>query len=1542
VRRLLLFLWLLCLVPVHAQDAGRARLVFFVEPLQPVVLVDTDRAAAALKTYEDWARTAGDAPMPLATMKAIYQKAGKGTAAFKTVAHLISTEKILDKHSVAMAQVRESEIEKLILEIAREKGQRVARSDSGNVTSGMKSDLDQTFYVFEKKVVDGVEAWERVADKDGAFIEDFNKRWKERHGEALSVDAVDVASIEGRNRFPDPRLEVTHGFWNEHRRVAEALRNTPGAYTTAGAVGHQMQFRALAAILDGNVRAYQVYGPDDSGTYRNLGTNKQEAIKTMFGKRPDLRPGFAFDAALANFLELQHYMHSDKFETKYQLRTFEDGLYSLYLAKNKKGRLAKIELTELTEPQRRKRYAQVLQDLFPDADERRLHEVVLEISVKQRLKHKNRLDAPDHKIFDELGKRVYGTEWGKPELRGLHMKGLRSRYRRAASQFCLETAFKTASESFALLVAEDGGKHLDLNRYRKTLKVSKKDWPKTVERLRDAAHVTFLFGIYDLGLVESTKLMNRLREIHGMKRVPYLFGLWLRGQVQGFESIYREPGRYARIYKDALDSNLDLLNDRVQNYVLSEIGYEHKPTLDKIAGETAFAWSGRKFVRNMVYDPGNIDALAQIVRVFFESGGKWNAVRATMADELVMAVPLLGQFVGASRGGVGGVAIMGFAMRFPQVGGVIVLVGLGRTGYAIYDVEKRQPERRNSENAIYRGYVGPEARSYDAAPPRFTSPDDLQSLRDRLNTERPKPAMRTSDMERHSREMEEYEKLEAELLPTIKELEQQVGKTDEERLDAMRNRLAAARPQAPKMRYTYDRKVVAEDLAKHQKRLDEFAKLERELRPQIDALKAKQQAWEAYTYDPAAGGKLTGAGAQLRQRPFRNYLLASIEPVVAFSPHDVVDFRAKQDGLEALERTARNAKSPRAMIAAEAAYREAKLQDERQQRAQRWFTAARGEDARTLTDGMGILELRHKIQRDSLYPALRRLGYDDPEKFVDAWLKGNAAVLAELVSEGLVEPDTGVTWKPAYPRPIPVNTKLSAVAAESVTALKKRLKADYARSKTLFERYEAIERNRAAKSKQDVKKRVAMFEGAAAGLAVERLGDDELLRRLYAAMRDDFDVGPPPPQFKATVYKLKKGYDLAVQIRADPVAYPPPYTTTMRVLLPTEAYAAAQTGRDLLPMTKTRLQELFKQTKKKPTKKDDEQGGFLLLVTATDANKQRIGQSIHFAWEEKEVKEDKTWFARLDHQGEYEVGMPMILKRFPEARKHVKLERKYLERGPLRTQLTVQYIDWNSVAERVEAKNWDSLRFSGVQDYYDVYRGTVRCNGRTQHLYRVRLPRGHRTQLAMPIFSLPDGTHRMEIDLKLENGVRVRTTFPFHVRRKNKSYLQMSREGLAKNRALVAKNGRTWSSLGYLRASLLSHARNMLGEGVGSPLPLVKELLGMTPELRRLGAARSRPVRESQFLSYAHGAGFFCESIGGSAGYTLLRSARDGVDGRRVDEQSNMSHRAYLEQSLARIQLNMGNPAAARRHWQKYLDYNFRRRLPNHRFPKEIDAYWPK
>ena len=94
-------------------------------------------------------------------MVKMYGAAGQGKESFHTVALVIdkglqapseefkknkySADPVNNELSLVMAEARDHWIDEVIIEVAQKNGWKVRRSDSGNQTSGMKSDLDQTF-----------------------------------------------------------------------------------------------------------------------------------------------------------------------------------------------------------------------------------------------------------------------------------------------------------------------------------------------------------------------------------------------------------------------------------------------------------------------------------------------------------------------------------------------------------------------------------------------------------------------------------------------------------------------------------------------------------------------------------------------------------------------------------------------------------------------------------------------------------------------------------------------------------------------------------------------------------------------------------------------------------------------------------------------------------------------------------------------------------------------------------------------------------------------------------------------------------------------------------------------------------------------------------------------------------------------------------------------------------------------------------------------------------------------------------------------------
>jgi hypothetical protein len=110
---------------------------------------------------------------------------------------------ITKDHNILMAKAREYWIEETILKVSNDKW-KVARSDSGNVKSGVKSDVDQTFYIYELSP-DG-KTWVRNPELDGHFIKEFEKAWQMAH--AVTLDQLDVASHEGKSTTTESSAET--------------------------------------------------------------------------------------------------------------------------------------------------------------------------------------------------------------------------------------------------------------------------------------------------------------------------------------------------------------------------------------------------------------------------------------------------------------------------------------------------------------------------------------------------------------------------------------------------------------------------------------------------------------------------------------------------------------------------------------------------------------------------------------------------------------------------------------------------------------------------------------------------------------------------------------------------------------------------------------------------------------------------------------------------------------------------------------------------------------------------------------------------------------------------------------------------------------------------------------------------------------------------------------------------------------------------------------------------------------------------------------
>ncbi len=438
-------LWLTT-APVAAkqenEEEDRSRIAYVIE------VVPKGTAEKAMVEYHKWTAEGGKS-VPLdgktafgdlsdsqqknvrGLMEKMYAAAGEDAHGFKHVALLLdkglptpskefldagySAEKIPNELSVMMAQARDHWIEQTIQKVTKNKSPpiKICRSDSGNTTSGMKSDLDQTFYVYEWD--EAKQDWvrptpiEKARDADAKFIAEFEEIWT-KDLRPLTLGRLDTASIAGANRFPDVRATDILDHGKAVRTTIVELRLTPGAYTTYGAVMQQTQLRALGGILAAakdstdvaKRRAFQQYTKDgkvlldDDG--KPIGFDDELARKTMFGEGldPKIRHGLAFGAAVANFIELEHYMNDPKFETKYHLRTWDDAEFTHRLVEQGEDAAQKEDYTKLTPDQRAEYNRQMLKRLFAgDEAGQHRHHLALDASAALRNVHKGEVGKID-------------------------------------------------------------------------------------------------------------------------------------------------------------------------------------------------------------------------------------------------------------------------------------------------------------------------------------------------------------------------------------------------------------------------------------------------------------------------------------------------------------------------------------------------------------------------------------------------------------------------------------------------------------------------------------------------------------------------------------------------------------------------------------------------------------------------------------------------------------------------------------------------------------------------------------------------------------------------------------------------------------------------------------------------------------------------------------------------------------------------------------------------------------------------------------------
>jgi hypothetical protein len=1050
-------------------------------------------------------------------MQSMYGAAGSGKEAFHTVALVMdkglevqsddfkarkySADPVNNELSLVMAEARDHWIDDVICEVAQKNNWKVRRSDSGNQTSGMKSDLDQTFYVFEP---DGKGGWKRAYDSDKKFIEQFKTEWearnKARNDGRLGLESLDIASIEGKNRFPDPRNLVLTSYSQEFRRTVIALRNTPGAYTTYGAVLQQMQLRALEAIRQKNPRAFRGYGPPEGTTTGKVGKlegyTQEDALDVMFGKEmtPELMKGLAFGAAVANFVELGHYMDEPKFEVKYHLRTFEDAVETKRLLEEGKNAGDKREYERIRDEDA-PRVQQYLVELFPgttpaDENARTLEKLAMETSLKLRLMHKGKAvggvsaNATDEQkkmaVFSELAKGIYKDKFDPKSME--QVTHAENEHRKLARELCLAAIYHTSDEAFSLAFNPANGK-IDLSHVRNLLNVkSDADWAKVEQNITEGMHVTLLYAMYDLGFAESRRLRDYLTARH-KDQAWEIDKLWFRSQLQGIESVVREPG----IYLETASDKFDELSKRVQEHVADELGLEFaesQATAGKILLTEGVTWNWRKVGHEKMNDPQTLLSLTNVLKSAIHSHGDMSPVMATVADEMFLNwVPVLGQLEQIRRADMKDLAIMGASMAFPVAGQVYFFYQLGDSMYSIYDEGFATPREENAVDAAYRGFVGPETRAFGepGKPPPTWGAGDESALEDAKSN--------------------------------LALAEKRASITMQAELDP-----------APWPRSDWDE---AEELFQRSQEMTaregaNSGALDA-LRKQVDDLETRRRQFLESTDGPWTGD-LLGFAAQPTQKFIDSYLLKEVTPTVGFFTKGVVDLRIKftpddQAQLTASRATVVSATNMVEKMKASAMVQELEMKRERAHKAVDY--------AANINQWP---ELKYRFQRDSLYLYLREKYRNTTDQqfntWFDQWMKAssmataNAMVAKGLLSPSATQPSIALPAETALGGPDPTQDRTPHPLPE--TRLRERTKADLERARGLTNAYEDMERRRAAATQRNLDRAKNYFRAANVSLAVEKMKGNPQIQDYVLALRY-LAIPRSVPQLKTTIYRIATG-----------------------------------------------------------------------------------------------------------------------------------------------------------------------------------------------------------------------------------------------------------------------------------------------------------------------------------------------------------------------------------------------------------------------------------
>lgn len=612
------------------------------------------------------------------------------------------THTISQERSRALALLRDTMINEVYKDLARDLRLDCVRLDFGNKLSGVKSDVDHTAYTdFDDPRFAGKNIRAEVERR-------FQARWQ------ISQAACDICVHSGRNSIPDWRgAESVADFDARMIEVLRGLAGTPDAYVAEGAWRLQVEMRSLAGAekvlktldgierelkttgltpeqrqalearraeaLEGNPCTKFTYDPNARGevTMSKDGSILRELFRGVQG---DVLRMYAFDVAIGNYLF--HIHHEDKLEcTKYVLRAFEEGVFLLRQIGPNEA-LKPLEYGKLADDAARRN---LIVELFPaqidgregyTGDQRAMIKRVLDIANKLRENHKAADGVPPHSVGAIWGpmaaylkERAGGHDIPDQEL----LRLAQAEYARASTEVMVLATQRTAAIRTTAWLEPGRLSQADLQLLGKiapgvtTETLQRSGFyalkyafahlpPGHVERIIQGAPPSHRRDLEILRDVVRTEI-----ELYGRVNIepdPAQERSLRQRIAQAYQAVKDHFGnRYADFRAAAASGHYtdEAISARVWASIFEHLGMQYELLRGGVEGEMARwtgGWNPRAAFRSFLHE-GNILSALNVLRVY-QQGGDRDAVLAALVWEGLYRVPGLCHLFAARDGVVHG------------------------------------------------------------------------------------------------------------------------------------------------------------------------------------------------------------------------------------------------------------------------------------------------------------------------------------------------------------------------------------------------------------------------------------------------------------------------------------------------------------------------------------------------------------------------------------------------------------------------------------------------------------------------------------------------------------------------------------------------------------------------------------------------------------------------------------------------------------------------------------------------------------------------